>query len=124
MAAFDPEALRLSSRPLAVSEEPCGFFHVDDFLPASLYTSLQASFPREEVGYTADPDGKLGLRSSSAPAGFDAFCRAHPDWRALIDFLASDAFVLDLGALLRAPLVRARGPVSYTHLTLPTICSV
>jgi len=109
MASIDPGRLQLSNRALALEHEPCCFFHVDDFLPSALYDALAASFPSEDAPYRPNEEGKLGLRSSDAPDAFEAFCEAHPPWRELVDFLASDAFVLDLGRRLSAPLRRARG---------------
>jgi hypothetical protein len=109
MAPIDPERLKLSRCPLELCSQPYCFFHTDDFLPPDLYEALYASFPEEPGDFAENTEGRLGLRSSDDPAGFEAFCRAHPEWRELVALFASDAFVLDAQRTFAVALARARG---------------
>jgi hypothetical protein len=105
---LDPGPLLLSRRLARVRSDPFCFFHVDDYLPPDFYQRLLASFP-DESNYRFNGEGKMGFRSSEDPEAMDRYCDAHPDWRQLIDFLGSDAFLADLRAAVAGPLVQARG---------------
>lgn len=108
MMGIDPGKLLLSRRLGQVRTDPFCFFHVDDYLPADLYQRLFASFP-DESNYRFNTEGKMGFRSSEDPAAVDRYCDAHPEWRQLIDFFGSDAFLMDLRTALAGPLAQARG---------------
>jgi hypothetical protein len=106
-AEIDTERLLLSRRLGEVRSTPFCYFHIDDYLPDTLYRSLRESFPDEST-YESDGSGKLGFRSSEEPDEFDRFCARHPEWQRLVDFFRSDAFVLDVRRALSPQLVSAR----------------
>ena len=105
---FDSEQLLLSRRLQHVSTDPFCFFYVDDYLPADLYQRLLESYP-DQSNYRFNTEGKMGFRSSEDPEAVGRYCDAHPEWRGLIDFFGSDAFLADLRATVATPLVQARG---------------
>ena len=105
---FDPHPLLLSRRRLNATRQPFCFFSVDDYLPSDLYERLRASFP-DESNYRFNSEGKMGFRSSEEPGAIGRWCEAHPDWRDLVAFFGSDAFLADLRRVFAGPLVQARG---------------
>jgi len=105
---FDPEQLLLSRRLARIRTDPFCFFQVDDYLPPDLYRALLESYP-DDSNYRFNSEGKMGFRSSEDPEAIGAYCDAHPEWRRLIDFFGSDAFLADLRATFTKPLAQARG---------------
>lgn len=105
---LDERSLLLSKRLEKRVTDPFCFFSVDDYLPSDFYESLLASFP-EDSRYTYNPEGKLGFRSSEDPDAVEHFAAAHPEWKQLVDFFGSDAFVYDARETLSGALVDARG---------------
>jgi hypothetical protein len=105
---FDPQQLLISRRRAEIRTDPFCFFQVDDYLPPGLYQRLLESFP-EEGNYRANDEGKLGFRSSEDPDAVSRYCEAHSDWRGLVEFFGSDAFLADLRQVFAEPLAQARG---------------
>lgn len=105
---FAASDLLLSKRNVEVTEQPFCFFYVDDYLPPELYRSLLASFP-EQGNYSHNVEGKLGFRSSEHTDAVERFCARHEDWKRLVDFFGSDAFLDDVRSTFARALVRARG---------------
>jgi hypothetical protein len=105
---LDERSLLLSKRLENVVTDPFCYFAVDDYLPSDLYESLLASFP-EDSRYTYNREGKMGFRSSEDPEAVEQFAATHPEWKQLVDFFGSDAFVYDARETLAKALVDARG---------------
>lgn len=105
---LDPDQLLLSRRLGEVRTHPFCYFAIDDYLPDALYRSLRESFPDGST-YESDGSGKLGFRSSEEPDDFERFCEENRDWKQLLEFFRSDAFVVDAGRALAPSLVAARG---------------
>ena len=106
--ALEFESLLLSRRLEHITHDPFCFFYLDDYLPADFYQSLLQSFPNDEH-YRYDSGGKLGFRSSVDADAVENFCAHHPQWRALVDFFGSDAFLNDIRETFRQGLFKARG---------------
>ena len=113
-------------------EAPCVLYFDDEAAPA-LRLAQAAGLPAQAIERHRFPDGELKLRlpvnetTGRLPRHALLLRSLHQPNEKLVELLLAARTARSLGAYhltLVAPYLAYMRPVSYTHLTLPTICSV
>lgn len=112
LTELNPHSLLLSKRVKDITYDPFCLFQVNDYLPPDMYQALFETFPGEQWFSQRIEGDKRLLNSTHHPKVVGDFCRKHPLWEQLFQFLGSEAFLRDLYALVRLGLFRSRGLVS------------